>query len=136
MKQIFRLLGGFLFLTVALAMPVLTCVRKTGGDYQETDATVASVEEYQSKGRRGRVSTHHTLHYTYSVNGTRYDGSDPNYDAGGDTRTGDKVRILYKLDQPADSRISEGGGQPWWQTLVFLGIGGYLFFNFWRNRSF
>lgn len=135
MKQIFRLFGGLLFVTLALVMPVATCVQKAGGEYVETDAVVASVEQHQSKGRRGRVSTHHTLRYTWSVDGNRYEGHDPNYHAGSDTRPGDKIRILYKLDQPSDSRISESGGLPWWQTLVFLGIGGYLFFNFWRNRS-
>ena len=134
MKQILRLLGGLILLAAALTVPVLTCVQKSGGAYRETDAVVTRVESHQSKGRRGRVSTHYNLRYTYAVEGAQYDGYDPNYRVDGDTREGDKVRVLYKQDQPGDSRISEGGGQNWWQTLVLLALAGYLFFGFWRNR--
>lgn len=133
MKQILRLLGGIVFLFAALTMPVMTCVQKVT-THREKEALVTKVETSESKGRRGRVSTHRHLRYMYEVDGVRYDGYDWNYEADSDAQPGEQIHIVYNRSKPGDSRISEGGGLNWTQTLVFLGISGYLFFGFYRGR--
>jgi len=133
MKQILRLFGGLIFLIFAFTMPIIHCVQKAT-THREKEAVVTKVETSQSQGRRGRVSTHRHLRYTYEVDGARYEGYDWQYEADSDAKPGDNIHILYDLSKPGSSQISENGGLDWTQTLVFLGISGYLFFGFYRNR--
>lgn len=133
MKQILRILGGLFFLFFALVLPITTCVQKAT-THREKEAVVTKVETSQTKGRRGRVSTHRHLRYAYEVDGTQYNGYDWTYEADSDAKPGDNIHVLYDLGKPGDSKISENGGQSWYQTLIFLGISGYLFLSFNRHR--
>ena len=133
MKQILRLLGGFFFLAATFTMPIITCYQKAT-DYRETEAVVTKVETRRSEGRRGRINIHNHLRYSYEVDGTRYDGYDPRYEPAGRSEAGETIHVIYNLNAPQNSRISEGGGDNWLQTLTFLGISGYLFLSFARNR--
>ncbi|HRI61000.1 MAG TPA: DUF3592 domain-containing protein [Saprospiraceae bacterium] len=134
MKQLLRLIGGLILLAVALAMPSITCYQKRT-THQEKDAVITEVKSYQTEGRRRRLSTHYKLHYAYEVGEAKYKGYDSKYEADGDAKPGDPIRIIYNKTNPQESRISEGGGQNWLQTLVLLAIAGFLFFQFYRNRG-
>jgi hypothetical protein len=133
MKQILRLLGGLFFLIFALFTPITTCVQKVS-THREKEAVVTKVESRRTEGRRGRLKMEYRLRYTYEVDGTSYDGYDPDYDANGNTQPGENVRIVYNLGKPGDSHISENGGQDWFKTSLLLGISGYMFFGFYRGR--
>ena len=134
MKQLLRLIGGFIVLAVALAVPSITCYQKLT-THQEKDAVITEVKTYQTEGRRGRISTHYKLHYTFEVGETKYTGYDSNYEADKNAKPGHNISIIYNKSNPKESHIAEGGGQSWLQTLCALAIAGFLLFQFFSNRT-
>lgn len=132
-KQILRLIGATFLLFGSFTLPLLTCIQ-TSTTHGETKATVTEVRLEQTTGKRGRIHTKRTLRYRYRVDGTEYEGSDPNYEAGSSAKPGDLVKIMYRKGRPADSRVSEFGWYGLKVTLTFLILSGYLFFSFFRNR--
>lgn len=133
LKQILRLLGGTFCLFGALAMPLQTCIQKAS-THRETEAVVTEVKDIKGSGRRGRTTHSYRVYYAYTVDGNEYHGYGGTYEASASTRPGDKLKVVYNKNNPSDSHVSEGGGQPWTMTLGFLAISAYLFWSFNRNR--
>lgn len=133
LKQILRLLGGSFLLIASLAIPTMTCVQKMS-THRETEAVITEVKDIKGSGRRGRTTHTYRVHYAYTVDGNEYRGYGGNYEASASTRPGDKLKVVYNKNNPSDSHVSEGGGQPWTMTFGFLAISAYLFWSFNRNR--
>ena len=133
-KQMLRITGAVICFLFSFTLPLLTCIQNAG-THQKTEATVKEIEVHQPShtSRKVRAATR-TLRYTYIANGAEYEGSDPRHEVGASVKPGDKVTVMYRKGNPADSKVAEFGMYGLKATFTFLAISGYLFYSYFRNR--
>lgn len=133
MKSILKLALSFILFTFALTVP-LSKIYQSVTTHDEREATVSNIESRQSKNRRGRLVTHRQLHYTYTIDGTTYTGTDHTYQPDASVRPGDPVRILTSRANPAESRIAATDDRSWLVILGLLAVSVWLFVSWYRGR--